>query len=169
MACKQQLELRCLEWKSPPYFNKPLHVLLSALLWFENLNLSSNRVFYVSAVRERLQLMYRSWTTNKFKEIISAEALKFKCWHKNCINKAKYNLNLCFTPYYIIMARGIFVQITIWIPYLGYYWQFYSLIRFLTSFIVGEWSCTCSWSNIFILVCDVLLSGSVVVCENKNV
>jgi hypothetical protein len=32
MARKQQLELRCLEWKSPSYFNKPLHVLLSALL-----------------------------------------------------------------------------------------------------------------------------------------
>jgi hypothetical protein len=68
MACKQQLELRCLEWKSPSYFNKPLHVLLSALLWFLNLNLSSNRAFCVSAVRERLQLMYCSWVTNKFKQ-----------------------------------------------------------------------------------------------------
>jgi hypothetical protein len=52
MACNQQLKLRCPEWKSPSYFNKPLHVLLSALLWF----VSSNRALCVSAVRERLQL-----------------------------------------------------------------------------------------------------------------
>jgi hypothetical protein len=139
MACKQQLELRCLEWKSPSYFNKPLHVSLLALLWFVNLNLSNNRAFCVSAVRECLQLMYWSWVTSKFKhEIISAEALKLKFQHKSCINKAKCKLNLCLTPYYIIMVHGVFVQIMIWIPYLGCYWQRYSQIRLLTSFIVGE-------------------------------
>jgi hypothetical protein len=68
VACKQLLELKCLEWKSPSYFNKPLHVLLSALFWFVKLNLSSNRAFCVSAVRERLQLMYRSWVINKIKQ-----------------------------------------------------------------------------------------------------
>jgi hypothetical protein len=55
MAYKQQLELRCLEWKSPSYFNKPLHVFLSALLCFVNLNLSSNRAFCMSGLRECLQ------------------------------------------------------------------------------------------------------------------
>jgi hypothetical protein len=45
--------------------------------------------------------------------IISAEALKLKCQHKICTNKAKYNMNLCFTPYYINMIHGIFVQIMI--------------------------------------------------------
>jgi hypothetical protein len=30
-----------------------------------------------------------------------------KCQHKNCINEAKYNLNLCFTPYYIIISFAI--------------------------------------------------------------
>jgi hypothetical protein len=46
-------------------------------------------------------------------EIFSAEALKLMCQHKNCVNKAEYNLNLCFTQYYIIMVQGIFVQIMI--------------------------------------------------------
>jgi hypothetical protein len=68
MACKQQLELSCLEWKSPSYFIKPLHVLLPALLSFVNLNLSSNTAFCVSAVRERLQLMHRIWVIHKFKQ-----------------------------------------------------------------------------------------------------
>jgi hypothetical protein len=45
------------------------------------------------------------------KKIISAEALKLKCQHKICINTAKYNLNFCFTSYYIIMVHGIFVKL----------------------------------------------------------
>jgi hypothetical protein len=139
MACKQQLELRCLEWKSPSCFNKPLHVLLSALIWFVNLDVGSNRAFCMSAVRERLQLMYRGWVTNKFKQWDNlSRRIKIEVSTQNCINKAKYNLNLWFTPYYIIMVHGIFVQIIIWIPYLGYYWQSYFLIVLLTSFIVGE-------------------------------
>jgi hypothetical protein len=60
IACNRQLEHRCVEWKSHFYFNKTLHVFLSALLWFVNLNLSSNRSFSVSAVRGLLQLTYRS-------------------------------------------------------------------------------------------------------------
>jgi hypothetical protein len=52
VACKQQLELRCLEWKSSSYFSKPLHVLLSALLWLVNLNLSSNRAFCGNATHK---------------------------------------------------------------------------------------------------------------------
>lgn len=36
-------------------------------------------------------------------EIMSAEALKLKCQHKNCINKASCNLN------HIIILHGIFV------------------------------------------------------------
>jgi hypothetical protein len=44
---------------------------------------------------------------------MSAEALKLKCQHKNCIHKAKCNLNLCFTLYYTIIVHGIFVQIMI--------------------------------------------------------
>jgi hypothetical protein len=55
-AHKQQFELRCLEWKSPSYFNKPSYVLLSALFWSVKLNLNNNRAFYVSAVTEHLQL-----------------------------------------------------------------------------------------------------------------
>jgi hypothetical protein len=62
---KQQLELRCLELKSPFYFNKSLHVLLSALFWFVKLNLRNNRVFCVSAVREHLQLyINKSFNSN---------------------------------------------------------------------------------------------------------
>jgi hypothetical protein len=68
----------------------------------------------VSPVRERLQLMYRNRVIHKFKQWDNlTEALKLKCQHKNCINEAKYNLNLCFILHYIIMVHGIFVQITI--------------------------------------------------------
>jgi hypothetical protein len=136
---KQQLELGYLEWKLPSYSNNPLHVFLSVFLWLVNLYLSSNRAFYVSATRESLQLMCWSWVKISLNmKIISAEALRLKCQHRSCINKAKYNLNLCFTSYYIIMAHETFVQIMIWIPYLGYYRQCYSLIRLLTTFVVGE-------------------------------
>jgi hypothetical protein len=103
VACKQQLQLRCPELRSPSYFNKPLHVLLLALLRFVNLNLSSNRAFCVSAVRERLQLMYRSWITNKFKQWdnlsrsikIEVSAQQFRKWSK-ILSKLVFYSILCY-------------------------------------------------------------------------
>jgi hypothetical protein len=55
MAYKQQLEFKCLEWKSPSNFNEPLYV-LPALLWSVKLNMTNNRAFCMSALRERLKL-----------------------------------------------------------------------------------------------------------------
>jgi hypothetical protein len=58
MVCKKQLELSCLDSRFKVTFlvNKLLHVLLLTLFCFVKLNLSSNRTFCVSTVRECLQL-----------------------------------------------------------------------------------------------------------------
>jgi hypothetical protein len=56
----------------------------------------------------------------------------------------------------------------IWIPHLGYNWQCYSLTMLLTSFTVGEYSCTCHGNNIFLLY--VMCYWVVWLwCENKKV
>jgi hypothetical protein len=107
-------------------FPQPISQVPTWILSFHISQSSSSCCFWI-------KILYRSWVTSLNNEIISTEALKLKCQH-NC---TKRNLNLYFTPYYI-MVHVIFVQIMIWIPHLGYYWQCYSLIRLLTPFTVGR-------------------------------
>jgi hypothetical protein len=53
--------------------------------------------------------MYRGLVTNKFKQRDNLSGcIQIILLTEKCINEAKYNLHLCFTPYYSILTHDIF-------------------------------------------------------------